>query len=66
MIVASPKRGAWNPRSAIGVDMHLPALLNVVTPLADGGGRAARSGGAAFAASMRQVAHDGVGVFLDK
>jgi hypothetical protein len=48
-----------NPSVAIGVDMHLTALLNVVRRwrMAVAGGQERRA--AAFAASMREVADDG-------
>jgi hypothetical protein len=48
-----------DPSVAIGVDMHLTALLNVVRRwrMAVAGGQERRA--AAFAASMREVAHGG-------
>lgn len=60
MIVASGRLARGNPSVAIGVDMHPTALLNVVRRwrMAVAGGQERRA--EAFAASMRQVAHDGL------
>ena len=59
MIVASDQLARGTPSVAIGVDMHLTAPLNVVRRwrMTVAGGQERRA--AAFAASNREVAHDG-------